>query len=349
LISPSAATAGYGQGYQDGGPVNPLLGANADVAPNLSLGSTDTVHAMLSPGEFVLNAGAVKDIGLPMLEALNQSPASDTAQSDVTNVATPLLLGETAQPPPQMTGQTPIALPPVAQPGSGEWPHVAPSPPQTRVQTLAPRAELATAPPVPHAQAVGSVPAIATAQEAPGTSSSLARIRSGFAKELADPETRRLLMASTEAEVGDQPQAQQAYMESTMNRASARGQSLRSVLLDPNYYPLNTRSKLSSKMTQEQINRYDPLIEKTLQGSNVSNLATGNESGKVRSGGAEITFNPRTGERFVAENDYVGWRNKLLAAGGYQSGGLVASGAGINLTPAPLPYSDRRTAVQSLM
>ena len=149
LIPPAAATAGYGQGYQEGGTVNPLLGANADVAPNLTLGSTDTVAAMLTPGEFVLNAGAVKDIGLPMLEALNQSPSSEEAQSDVTNVATPLLLGEAAQAPPQMTGQSPIALPPVAQPGSGgEWPHVAPSPPQTQVQALAPRAEIA-APPVP--------------------------------------------------------------------------------------------------------------------------------------------------------------------------------------------------------
>jgi len=157
-------------------------------------------------------------------------------------------------------------------------------------------------------------------------------------------------MASTEAEVGDQPQAQQAYMESVMNRASARGQSLRSVLLDPGYYPASTKNRLSSKMTQEQINRYNPLIDKVLQGSNVSNLATGNESGRVRSGGAEITFNPRTGERFVAENDYVDWRNNLLATGNYQEGGLVTMpGSSFSTMPSSRPYSDRRTAVQSLM
>ena len=136
-LIPPAAVAGYGQGYEEGGKVR----GYQEGGPSLTLGSTDTVPAMLSPGEFVLNAGAVKDIGLPMLEALNESPSSQEAQSDVTNVATPLLLGETGQPPPQMSAPAPIALPPVAQPGTGEWPHVAPiSPPR---QPLAPRAELA--------------------------------------------------------------------------------------------------------------------------------------------------------------------------------------------------------------
>lgn len=141
----------------------------------------------------------------------------------------------------------------------------------------------------------------------------LAQIRTRFSQELANPEMRRLLTASTQAEVGGQgPTAEQAYMESVVNRASAEGRSLQSVLLDTDYYPKSTQNKLFRTFPQDEQDRHNQMIDSVLAGSNVSNMGTGNESGSVHSGGAEVTFNPRTGERFVAENWTVPWRNQML-------------------------------------
>lgn len=145
---------------------------------------------------------------------------------------------------------------------------------------------------------------------------SLAQTRSPFVQELQNPEARRLLMASTEAEVGGQGStAQQAYMESVMNRASARNSSLADTLLDPHYYPDTTKNKLGAQMSDDQINRYNPLIDQVLGGSNISNLGTGNESGPKRIGKPPppIVY-AAGGERFVAENDTIDWRQKQLAA-----------------------------------
>jgi hypothetical protein len=154
------------------------------------------------------------------------------------------------------------------------------------------------------------------------TSPSLQKLREGVGKQLENPETRRLLMASTAAEVGGQgKQAEQAYMESVVNRSIATGTPLSS-LLRSKYYPKSTTDKLGRTFSANQQAGYNETIGSVLGGSNVSSLATGNESGRVRSGGAQVTFNPRTGERFVAENWTTGWRNKQLAAmRGEQPGG----------------------------
>jgi len=327
-------------GYQNGGTVNPLLGANADVAPNLTLGSTDTVSAMLSPGEFVLNAGAVKDIGLPMLEALNQSPASDTAQSDVTNVATPLLLGEAAQAPPQMTGQSPIALPPVAQPGSGgEWPHVAPSPPQTQVQALAPRAEIA-APPVP-----AQTPAVTTGPATVDINKPLVSTGAPIGTEITGlatnfghdvngrPDTYMLSKLGPGARIG-------AFGTDVVNPSTV-GVSLPVATIRANIGdPTNPAVRKAI-----QSGRYQVLVHAPNGRSGmfkIVDIGPGpNEPGKIDLTGSamrQLGVNDSFNARFQVVDTQAPTRT-------YQSGGFVASG----LTPAPLPYSDRRTAVQSLM
>jgi hypothetical protein len=58
-----------------------------------------------------------------------------------------------------------------------------------------------------------------------------------------------------------------------------------------------------------------PVLQSVLQGSNIADYATGNESGDVKSGGVPITFEPNPGipkaERFVIEEKDQGWASKL--------------------------------------
>jgi uncharacterized protein (TIGR02594 family) len=158
----------------------------------------------------------------------------------------------------------------------------------------------------------------------------LAQQRTRFAEELKNPETARLLAASTEAEVGGQgPKAQQAYIESVMNRASARGKTLTDTLRDRRYYPSTTTSKLDRPVGAGAQANINAISRSALAGSNISNFATGNESGAVHSGGAPVSFNPGTGERFVQENfdrRWVGQQQRLAAAGGAGGGGAGAGG-----------------------
>ena len=135
------------------------------------------------------------------------------------------------------------------------------------------------------------------------SSQPLAQARqSQFGAELQDPNVRRLLAASTQAEVGGQgPQAEQAYIESVMNRALSQRYTLSRAIQDPAYYPATTMRQLGHGYGPDTQGRINGMITNALQGSNISNFATGNESGRVRSGGAPIAFNPGTGERFVHE------------------------------------------------
>jgi len=140
-------------------------------------------------------------------------------------------------------------------------------------------------------------------------------VRAKYAKELEDPEVKRLLAASTAAEVGGQgPQAEQAYIESVLNRAAARGMTLRDTLTseyDPRtkkgYYPHSTIAKLGRRIGPEEQARINSLLGQVMAGSNLSNFATGNESGGVRSGGAPIVYRSPRGERFVQENADRAW------------------------------------------
>jgi hypothetical protein len=149
----------------------------------------------------------------------------------------------------------------------------------------------------------GVDPGRATAIAGGGTSGGLAGARAKFGEEMKnDPDLARLLSASTNAEVGGQGKgAAQDYIESVMNRAAARGKSLRETLTDTRYYPGTTTSKLGANADPRE---HAAIVDAVLQGSNTSNLATGNESGGVNSGGAPVTkdYGPRA-ERFVREKD----------------------------------------------
>jgi hypothetical protein len=73
----------YGSGISlaKGGQV-PLYAAGGTFVPK----GTDTVPAMLTPGEFVINRGAVASLGLPLMERLNRGQGPATNQSVVINL-----------------------------------------------------------------------------------------------------------------------------------------------------------------------------------------------------------------------------------------------------------------------
>lgn len=152
--------------------------------------------------------------------------------------------------------------------------------------------------------------------------------QSAFALELGNPDMRRLFAASVAAEVGGQgPRAEQAYIEAVMNRALSRGKSLTQTINDPSYYPQTTMSKLGYGFGPDEQARINGMISNAMKGSNISNFATGNESGNVHSGGAPVAFNPGTGERFVQENADRAWVQRMLGGGAGAAGSLdLASG-----------------------
>jgi hypothetical protein len=160
---------------------------------------------------------------------------------------------------------------------------------------------------------------------------SLLESRSQIAQELqSNPDLQRKLMASVQAEVGNQSdQAKLAYLESVMNRAAARGMSLDQTISDTGYYPKTTTSKLGRQPSQAEQDFLNPIIQNALGGSNISNFATGNESGSVHSGGAPVTFNPGTGERFVLENPDTKWASGLGYSSTSPSRDWLTGGIGI--------------------
>ena len=320
-------SGGRVRGYQEGG-------------PSLKLGSTDTVPAMLSPGEFVLNAGAVKDIGLPMLEALNESPSSTEAQSDVTNVATPLLLGETAQAPPQMSAPAPIALPPVAQPGTGEWPHLAPVTPQN--QPLAPRAELAAPAAPTQTPAVTTGPAtfdinkpLASTGQLIG--SEMNGLATNFGHDVnGRPDTYMLSQLGPGARIG-------AFGTDVVNPSTV-GVSLPAATIRANIGdPTNPAVRKAI-----QSGRYQVRVQAPNGRSGqfrIVDIGPGpNEPGKIDLTGSAM--------RQLGVTDSFNARFQVVdtATQTYQTGGLVAQQpSNFGTMPLARPYSDRRTAVQSLM
>jgi hypothetical protein len=145
-------------------------------------------------------------------------------------------------------------------------------------------------------------------------------VRERFAKELQDPKVQQLLMASTQAEVGNQSETfWQAYMESVMNRAASRKMTLKEALLDEydprtrkGYYPHQTIRQLGETFSAAKTEKMRKLYESVLGGSNVANYATGNESAGVQSGGAPVLFplnakRSGAGERFVGEIADLKW------------------------------------------
>jgi hypothetical protein len=164
--------------------------------------------------------------------------------------------------------------------------------------------------------------------------------RDRYKSQLADPRVLDRLIGYTKAEVGGQgPQAQQAFIESILNRGVARGQPL-SQVLSGSYFPQETHSKASRPVSEADRATYGSLIDKVLAGSNVSNFATGNASGGVGFAGGPQTF-AAGGERFGVEGPDKNWWNKIGAAGPSGAGvGYTGSGiGGLASMPAKQPSS----------
>ena len=155
----------------------------------------------------------------------------------------------------------------------------------------------------------------------------LADARGAFAAELADPSIRNRLFAMTEAEVGGQgPLAQQAFMESTFNRASSRGMTLDQALGDRKYFPAETFSNADRLMGSPALDaKYGDMLGRVRSGSNLSNFATGNASGTVGFGGGPMTY-AAGGERFGIEKPDMSWAKELQASSTQTSQSIAEMG-----------------------
>src|SRR4030095_5868228 len=167
--------------------------------------------------------------------------------------------------------------------------------------------------------------------------SPLAALRSAYSPELNDPVLRQQLYMLTHREVGGQgPAAQQAFMESVINRAAARGQTLAQTVSDKNYFP--STSLKPTSLNQEQATGYGSILGNVLAGSNVSNYATGNASGTVGFAGGPQTFQAG-GERFGIEVPDKSWA--MSVAPGFQNTPTYLTqqpmiSSGIGNVPAPI-------------
>lgn len=142
----------------------------------------------------------------------------------------------------------------------------------------------------------------------------LSGARAAYSAELSDPRIRNALLALTHAEVGGQgPQAQQAFIESVMNRAAARGKSLADTIYDRNYFPAITHQRIGSGVPAQHAPGYNRILDAVVGGSNISNYATGNASGTVGFAGGPQTF-AANGERFGIEGPDRAWSRRM--AGG---------------------------------
>jgi hypothetical protein len=123
----------------------------------------------------------------------------------------------------------------------------------------------------PPAQSLGTLPVDAT-------NNNLAMVRGRFAQELQDPNVQSKFWKTINAEVGGQgSQAQQAFVESVLNRASSRGLSLNQAL-SGKYWDTRTLAAQGRSLPSDAPN-FQPIVNNVLGGSNISNLATGNGPG----------------------------------------------------------------------
>ena len=134
--------------------------------------------------------------------------------------------------------------------------------------------------------------------------------RSQFKDDLANPQIRNQLIALTHAEVGNQgPEAKQAFLESVVNRAAARGQPLSAAINDPSYFPKITQQRMARGVPGELANGYSPLVDAVAGGSNTAKYATGNASGTVGFNGGPQTA-AYGGERFGIEGPDKDWAQR---------------------------------------
>jgi hypothetical protein len=129
--------------------------------------------------------------------------------------------------------------------------------------------------------------------------------RDKFARELKNPEIKERLFRLTEVEVHHQgPKATQAFMESVLNRADARSQTLAEAINDRRYYPAVS---LRGWDPGDDRPMFRAVLEKVLAGSNIAGFATGNASRHVGFNGGHQTYVPGTGERFGIEGTDFAW------------------------------------------
>lgn len=154
----------------------------------------------------------------------------------------------------------------------------------------------------------------------------LKRIRLPFAKELENPYIATQLFRRTQAE---NPEYPRHFMESVLNRASARGQSLERAVNDRDYYPA---ASIAGRDPGSNVGGFADALADVMRGSNATGFATGNASQNVGFGygrGAGDPYTVRTGndERYGEERQDKGWFERQLAQdpvgrGYHRPGGL---------------------------
>ena len=101
------------------------------------------------------------------------------------------------------------------------------------------------------------------------------------------PGVKEKLYKLTQAEVGGQGEkAQQAFMETVANRAAITGRTIDSIVSDKRYYePIVTKGNGNvnnlASVSESVKGKYDKILKKVIEGSNITNGATHNASGSV--------------------------------------------------------------------
>lgn len=125
-------------------------------------------------------------------------------------------------------------------------------------------------------------PASDTSAQNQPISSNAAETRKRFATELQNPEVREKFFTLMKAEVGGQgTQAQTAFAETVVNRATIQNKSINQVLSDQRYYaPYKDGgyAKARQNMTASDRSAFSAVLSNVQNGSNVSNGATHNSS-----------------------------------------------------------------------
>ena len=131
------------------------------------------------------------------------------------------------------------------------------------------------------------------------------QLRAGLVDELRkDPGLIGQLFSLTKREVGTQgPEAQQAFIETVFNRSGIRRKPIGTTITDPGYYA--KKSLVPANLSDEDIASFGESLKKVIQGSNISNNATGNASDTVGFNGGPLTAR-FGGEKFGIEGPDFG-------------------------------------------
>jgi hypothetical protein len=132
----------------------------------------------------------------------------------------------------------------------------------------------------------------------------LAELRAVHSAEFQNnPDLARKLLASMTWEVGDQsPDVQRGYVEGVLTRAARRKQSVDDTISSDHdqwygtgdkrhqgYYDHRTITHLGDQFPADQLSSFQGVIHDAMQGSNISNYSTGNESDQLRNGTVAMT------------------------------------------------------------